>query len=73
MSYFIFDELRDLPSKQVRDLHSAVNRHNTNIAHYKRLLLRSQSKQASREFVSRIAYLTKQRDSILNLYPEYFI
>lgn len=73
MNYFIFDELRDLPSKQVRDLHNTVNRHNTNIAHYKQLLLRSQSKQASREFVSRIAYLTKQRDSILNLYPEYFI
>ena len=73
MNHLTFDELRDLPSKQVRDLHNTVNRHNANIAHYKQLLLRSQSKQASREFVSRIAYLTKQRDSILNLYPEYFI
>lgn len=31
------------------------------------------SKQSRKEALSRAAYYTKQRNAILNLYPEYFI
>ena len=31
------------------------------------------SKQSRKEAHSRVAYLTKQRNALLNLYPEYFL
>lgn len=68
-----FDECDTLSTKPLCTYRAKVKSYNTRINNYKHLLLRSVSKQAAREYVAHINYLSKQRDSILNLYPEYFI
>ena len=62
LSIYRMDTLR----RQARDL-------NYRIANHLHLSKVRPSKQSRAEQLSRAAYLIRQRDSLLNLYPEYFL
>jgi hypothetical protein len=46
---------------------------NAYVSHYHYLSTTRPSKQSRKEAHSRMTYLTKQRNALLNLYPEYFL
>lgn len=58
---------------KVHRFKTLVNTHNYRISTLKSLSTRSVSKQAKRAYSTQIKYHEKQRNSILDLYPEYFI
>lgn len=68
-----FDEWRDVSFSDYASLHSNVAILNLNIKLQSKLALSRPSKQSRKEALSRANYYRKQRDAILNLYPEVFI
>lgn len=75
MSYYTlnYDEYFDTSFKSTRCLRNQANVLNLQISLNLQYSLTRPSKQSRREANSRVAYYTKQRDTLLNLYPEYFI
>ena len=68
-----FDEWRDVSFSTYSRLHSDVHTLNLRIKLQSQLAISSPSKQSRKEANSRLAYYTKQRNALLNLYPEVFV
>ena len=68
-----FDEWQDISFSTYSRLHSDVRILNLHIKLQSQLALSRPSKQSRKEALSRASYYRKQRDAILNLYPEVFI
>lgn len=63
---FLLSYRMDNLRHQARDLNYRISTH----LHLSKV---RPSKQSRAEQLSRAAYLTRQRDTLLNLYPEYFL
>lgn len=68
-----FSCLEDVSFSTYSRLHSNVAILNLNIKLQSQLAISRPSKQSRKEALSRANYYRKQRDAILNLYPEVFI
>lgn len=63
----------DTPFYDTYNARSLVSRLNLKIRIHTHNSHTRPSKQSRKEARSRAAYYTRQRDSLLNLYPEYFL
>lgn len=59
--------------KQMGKLRHLILALNIHVARYNTLSTTRPSKQSRKEAHSRMTYLIKQRNALLNLYPEYFL
>lgn len=65
--------MTDTPFHDTYRLRSEATVLNLQICTYSKLSRTRPSKQSRKDASSRAAYYTKQRDALLNLYPEYFL
>ena len=71
--YAIFDEYFDTSFSSTSYLRSKAQFLNSQISHYSGLSHTRPSKQSRKDASYRAAYFVKQRNALLNLYPEYFL